>query len=629
MIRRRRSRLIRGNYHVLCLTLITVLLVASIELPAAAGEVDGGQEQLTGAGEVTPPTPSIPAAPIQIPKAPPPLPFVGWANIFGQVTDENRQPVAGAVLTVQPGGLTAITASDGSYGLRDIPVVGTDYALMDISVTKLGFGAWSVLQTPIYSGGNHTMYPMLTLFPQTTTNGAPMSDQALEGHTSASPGPGKTPRWGDDWRPPPTIRVEFVDRFESGLKQCNATTHPPTHKGGATYSLRYYLEHVVLGEINARYPVEAIRVQAMAALNYAWFWVHKGGKPFTPAYYDVDDSTNYQCFRHEGAIDSRISDAVSWALARVMHRNGVFQSEYRATSGSTCDSPNDNRMYQVGARSWASGSCAGGARDANWILHHYYDSGGAFSIDGVQVPGTPTFDSTRPRNTHVGLYFASYAATHYQIQRWNGSAWQVLYDKDIGDHGELLNDWTDTSAGSGTGYWYIVWGANAAGWSSGTQIWVPSWTTRIWNASFERGGAFWTQSDGFSNPTSCPGAGDWDQSCYGYHGTETGHWSEGTTRWVWVNSGDRMCPEALVAHLQSDLLNVRMEVRADTGEVWYSDHNFLTGNTWWRIYWTSCPQFGSLVSGLHTFTLRLISTNGGWLGVDKARLVFNSYGNPN
>lgn len=80
------------------------------------------------------------------------------------------------MIRLAPVGLTATSGPSGNYSVRDIPVEG-DYSLIDITVTKKGFGKWEVLQNPIYSGENHYMNVRLGSKPVRELVGPPLSEQ--------------------------------------------------------------------------------------------------------------------------------------------------------------------------------------------------------------------------------------------------------------------------------------------------------------------------------------------------------------------------------------------------------------------------------------------------------------------
>ena len=99
------------------------------------------------------PTPRPVPSPLPIPSSPLPLPTPsatpGWATIAGQVTDsQTRLPIAGATVSVSPGGQSALTDINGNFSLSVSPGTST--------VTAKATGYSSASQTVTVNGGQKT-----------------------------------------------------------------------------------------------------------------------------------------------------------------------------------------------------------------------------------------------------------------------------------------------------------------------------------------------------------------------------------------------------------------------------------------------------------------------------------------
>lgn len=127
------------------------------------------------------------------------------------------------------------------------------------------------------------------------------------------------------------------------------------------------------------------------------------------------------------------------------------------------------------------------------------------------------------------MHVESKGAWDYQLQKWNGSSWVVILNTALvstNPSGVLPNEVTDTVT-QGQTQDYAAWAGNpgTGEWSALAQITVPTWTTDLWNASFENayqgnGAWFWASNngpttqlasgfDGESSPEFTPPAGNW------------------------------------------------------------------------------------------------------------------------
>ncbi len=138
--------------------------------------------------------------------------------------------------------------------------------------------------------------------------------------------------WDSLLRPPTSIRV-----YRTATKRTE------------TVPFRAYVETVMASEWGATSPAEALRVGAVAAKQYAWYYtMHwRGGRDKAGRCYDVKDTWVDQVYNPKKTIveKHRIAVAATWAIS-VRKDNRFFLTGYRAGTG-TCTAHIDGwKLYQ-------------------------------------------------------------------------------------------------------------------------------------------------------------------------------------------------------------------------------------------------------------------------------------------
>ncbi len=169
-----------------------------------------------------------------------------------------------------------------------------------------------------------------------------------------------------------------------------------------------YVKQCVPVEMPASWPSEALKVQAMAARTYAWYYTEQ----HTGWDWDVSDWTNYQVMGREDQRDPRSDQATDDTQGQyIAYQGDVIKSFYSAENGSPTSSAADYDYIQAvddpvsfGQERWGHGwgmSQWGARRWAEWhgwsyqqILAHYY-TGVTIELPSNSGP-TPTGGVTLP-----------------------------------------------------------------------------------------------------------------------------------------------------------------------------------------------------------------------------------------
>jgi hypothetical protein len=174
-----------------------------------------------------------------------------------------------------------------------------------------------------------------------------------------------------------------------------------------------YVKRCVPVEVYASWPAEALKVQAMAARTYAWYYVelHAGEE------WDVSDWTDYQVMGRDDQRDPRSDAAVDATRGQyVAYQGAVIKAFYSARNGSPTRSLDTypyiravNDPVSFGDERYGHGwgmSQWGAYRWAAWhgwsyqqILAHYYAdvtvelprTGGPLPLGGVTLPWNDHF----------------------------------------------------------------------------------------------------------------------------------------------------------------------------------------------------------------------------------------------
>ncbi|GMQ59263.1 hypothetical protein AN1V17_36600 [Vallitalea sediminicola] len=116
-------------------------------------------------------------------------------------------------------------------------------------------------------------------------------------------------------------RLEFGRYDESGITAINIV------------SMNYYLYSVLASEMSPSWPIEALKAQALAARNYAVYYMQKDSKyPDKP--YVVCDKTNSQAYKGCSVEHANTMIAVNETANKLIYHQGeVIQATFFSTSG--------------------------------------------------------------------------------------------------------------------------------------------------------------------------------------------------------------------------------------------------------------------------------------------------------
>ncbi len=145
-----------------------------------------------------------------------------------------------------------------------------------------------------------------------------------------------------------------------------------------------------------RYSQDAFRAYILAASTFAWY-AKQYRRDYLPANTDVDDSTNFQCYRPGRITDPRwrtwIDEALKYRVVTTGVNPAIYFTGYKAGSSGTCSNTHagvaDNEMSQNGLKYFSEHCSYDNWRD---LTAMYYPGS---QVKLVQVPVRPTTGSTR------------------------------------------------------------------------------------------------------------------------------------------------------------------------------------------------------------------------------------------
>ena len=163
--------------------------------------------------------------------------------------------------------------------------------------------------------------------------------------------------WSSTTTPPPTIRVL---RTGTGAVE--------------VVDFATYVKVVMAAEWPSNWPIEALRAGAVAAKQYAWYYViHYRGGVGNGGCYDVTDNTNDQIYSPETRTPAAShNSSVDTTWSEFLLKNGLFiLTGYRSGANVTCGSDADGyHLWQYSAH-----NCAVAGRTGEQILQIYFGPG--------------------------------------------------------------------------------------------------------------------------------------------------------------------------------------------------------------------------------------------------------------
>ncbi len=276
--------------------------------------------------------------------------------VEGTVTYSGR-PVPNA--TVSAAGATTTTSSEGAFRFGPIQVSG-EYLLTDVTVRARGYGTWRLSDARVLPNDTLRITAELSKRQVSLSQPAP----AHTANLALSPRYGALSITSSQSTPPSSIRV-----YVTGSTSCD-----PNAKGTVrTVGFNDYVKHVLPSEWFASWNEDSLRAGAVAAKNYAWYWVSRGGKwPSLGA--DVMDSTCDQVYNPAvsyASTDEAVDHTWNW---RVTEDDQLKMTAYRGgtrSSTSRCEQADDTGtdvMSQWGSECYAEQQ----GRSWYWIVAHYY-----------------------------------------------------------------------------------------------------------------------------------------------------------------------------------------------------------------------------------------------------------------
>ena len=233
--------------------------------------------------------------------------------------------------------------------------------------------------------------------------------------------------WNSLLRPPTTIRV-----YRTATKRTE------------TVPFRAYVEIVMASEWGPRSPAAALRVGAVAAKQFGWYYtMHwRGGRDRAGRCYDVKDTSADQVYNPTKATVAkhRAAVAATWAIS-LRKRNAFFLTGYRAGTGSCTANLDGWKLYQRDAvdcvrryRDTTERLARRFFRNVSWITPGLGDFTGDGRGDLAVLTVAPATGATTAEvHTTDGAYRASVAEGELGGSTLTTAAEGVLLGRQEGD----------------------------------------------------------------------------------------------------------------------------------------------------------------------------------------------------
>ena len=328
--------------------------------------------------------------------------------IEGWVSSTDAQvPISGATVSLTTGAQST-TDNLGHFSFSKeqvaalVPSVGSQAALVNISVQADGFSSWLLQNARYYQGDTLRLYahldaadkPAQTLLassprsssPATAVVSAQIQHQpsnvsAVNASTGKNTGANLIPAASELVAQPGILRAVSAAAASSAWS-------PPDNirvyrTGTGTVELvpfREYVKHVLPNEWVPTWAPASLRAGAMAVKEYAWYWISVGGKQAALGA-DVKDNTDDQVY--DPNVSYASTDAAvdaTWAYV-LLRNNALFQAQYCAGSYSadpSADCPWSNEYMTQ----WGTAYYADQGQTWTWICQFYYP-------DATIAPGSP------------------------------------------------------------------------------------------------------------------------------------------------------------------------------------------------------------------------------------------------
>lgn len=341
----------------------------------------------------------------------------GTFALTGTVVDSSSNAgvtsatVTAACSACSPSSVSTTTDSQGTYAFIDLPP-----GIYSLTVAASGYGSYELENNEFDADQEYVQTAALGPDVQTFDESIQPQDVAQE--MSPDPGGG----YASYRRVPPSIRVAMVPQTST----CGQAS--PYEQGTTpvrTYSWRDYMLHVTASEIYSYFTEPAVKAFMAAAQNYAWYHKRIGGA------FDVDDTTNYQCFHPEKPVPRKWKVWIDDVLAhRIAKSNGTLQETPYRAGNAVCSDPNFPENGNVGSQlgmQALSENC--GYTDWHAIDQYYYTG----RVVNGTIPNLPT-TSFSSGSGNVMLTFKAAVggdnvAWSYEAERLTGSGWHLIYNR--------------------------------------------------------------------------------------------------------------------------------------------------------------------------------------------------------
>lgn len=312
----------------------------------------------------------------------------GTSAVTGVVTG-NSGVISGATVILQPsagGSATTVTSdSNGGFAFVNMPV-GSSGTAYTISVSAPGYGSYAVTNDMYLPDLTYEMTVSLTTSAQSYD-----ASQTVSQGTQSTADTGALAPYTSFHRPPPTIKVAMYAQ--------GANCTPSGSFTIKQYPFEYYALHVTASEIFHNWPETVVRANMVAITNYAWHFVRHPPN----SSYNVDDTTNFQCFETFQKIPSSWPGWMDGMFGSALQQSGDIEITQFRAGNNECSDPsfpaNGNILSQLG--SLALNRNCGYSFYKN--IDNYYYTG---SFANNTSPPVPNTSFSRPANA-VKLTFPS------------------------------------------------------------------------------------------------------------------------------------------------------------------------------------------------------------------------------
>jgi hypothetical protein len=237
-------------------------------------------------------------------------------------------------------------------------------------------------------------------------------------------------KYGSNQRIPPFIRVAMYAQ----TKTCAASG---TSYSLADYGWDFYLTHVFEPEIGGTPGINADSgtANAEAQNSFAWYWrIHSSS---SPAGSDVTNTTSFQCFKPDAAVNTThagwVATAEKWYVGK--SDQTVQQTNYLAGSRA-CSDTSDNGVHLADKNNLSQngsilrGTSGSACYQSSWKdIDQYYYTG---TVQAGLAPPTPKTSYSRPSGK-VSLGFTtsvngSDSAWTYVVDRFDtaSNSWKTI-----------------------------------------------------------------------------------------------------------------------------------------------------------------------------------------------------------